>query len=121
MPDQTRKAWIPLRRSELGTLVLVSQNQDIPRLLEMTAQFAREAFNIDDEALTKFYFSNVPYRFVAEGSERLAAYFYAWIPDRIRDFFKGKCERDDCTASRICKRPGCVCTKSILSSTWTCR
>ena len=121
MPDQTRNDWVPLRPSELGTLVLVSENGDVPRLLQMTVQYASETFNFDDEELTKFYFSKVPYAFVAEGRERLAAYSYAWIPKGIRDFFKGKCGGEDCTASRICRRPGCVCMPSKFSSVWKCR
>jgi hypothetical protein len=121
MPDQTRNDWVPLRPSELGTLVLVSENGDVPRLLQMTVQYASERFVFDDEDLTKFYFSNVPFAFVAEGRERLAAYSYAWIPEVVHDFFKGKCGREDCTASRICRRPGCVCTPSKISSAWKCR
>jgi hypothetical protein len=130
MPDQTRNDWVPLQRSELGTLVLVSENRDVPQLLRMTGivlteppgtdQYASETFNFDDEELTKFYFSKMPYAFVAEGRERLAAYSYAWIPEG-RDFFKGKCGGEDCTASRICRRPGCVCTPSKFSSAWKCR
>jgi hypothetical protein len=121
MSDQTRNDWLPLLASELGTLVLVSENRDVPRLLQLTVQYPSETFNYDAEELTKFYFSNVPYGFVAEGSERLTAYSYAWIPERIRDFFRGKCGGKDCTASRICRRPGCVCTPSKFSSVWKCR
>jgi len=120
MPDQTRNDWIPLQPSELGTLVLVSQEGDIPGLLQIV-QYAGETFNFDDEELTKFYFSKVPYEFVAENRRRLAAYSYAWIPERIRDFFKGKCGGEDCTESQICRRPGCVCTQSKFSSAWKCR
>ena len=72
MPDQTRNDWVPLLPSELGTLVLVSEKDDVPRLLQIV-QYASEAFSLD-EGLTKFYFSKVLYAFVAEGSERLAAY-----------------------------------------------
>ena len=121
MPDQTRTDWLPLQPSELGTLVLVSENGDIPLLLQMSVQYPGEKFNFDDEELTKFYFSNVPYGFVAERREWLAAYSYAWIPERIGNFFRGRCGGEDCTASRTCRRPGCICTPSKLSSTWKCR
>ncbi len=121
MPDQTRNDWIPSRPDELGTLVVVSEPQDAPGLRPLTTQFATQTFNFDDEPLTKFYFSDVPYGLVAESSQRLAAYSYAWIPKGIRDLFTGKCSGQDCTESRECVRPGCVCKKSMFSSAWKCR
>ncbi len=121
MTDQTRKDWIPLKPSELGTLALVSKNEDIPRLLQIASQYASETFRFDDEELTKFYFFEVPYAFLVENHEPLAAYFYVWIPGQIRDSFKGTCGGEDCAGSRICRRPGCVCTQSKLSGAWKCR
>jgi len=122
MPDQTRRDWIPSNITEVGTLVLVSANESVPQLLPMFVNFAApSSFNFSDDPVTKFYFSNVPYVFVAESGARLSAYSYAWIPKGIRDFFIGKCGGEDCTESKVCVRPGCICTPKILSNGRTCR
>jgi len=121
MPDQTRTDWIPRELQALGTLVLISEQEGIPSLIDITRQFSSETFRTTDEDLTKFYFSEVPYSFVTEYVAALAAYSYVWIPEGIRNFFKGICRGEDCTASQSCVRPGCVCKQSLLSKKWKCR
>jgi hypothetical protein len=121
MPDQTRPEWIGDYNAD-GTLVIVAEGTAAPGLLQFIPNApAQQFFFDDDEGLIKYYFSNVTYGFVSERSERFSPFYYAWIPGWIRDIFVGKCDRKDCSTSKICVRPGCICTRGRITGSWRCR
>jgi len=121
MPDQTREEWRFSKPAELGTLVAVTENDRTQSLLTLMRGFAEQNFIFEDEPITKFYFGAVPYVFVLQNSSLLDEFAFAWIPDFIRELFRGRCAGDDCEASKYCVRPGCICKKSIITGKYKCR
>jgi hypothetical protein len=120
MPDQTRREWRS-ESSAKGTLVVVSETGLSGVLLELAQRILPQQFVDDEEGLVKYYFTNIAYGLVMERSEQLVSFYYAWVPDWIRDIFVGKCDRKDCSASKICVRPGCICAPGKITGKLRCR
>lgn len=121
MPDQTRSEWIGDYSAD-GTLVIVAERAAAPHLREFIPNTPSQRFVFEDGGgFIKYYFPSISYGFVTERSERLSPFYYTWIPAWIRDVFIGKCDRTDCSKSKACVRPGCICTPGKVTGSWRCR
>lgn len=107
MSDQSHQEW--KEDSSKGTLVVLSDDGESAYLAALTGSYSNQRFDYPDERkLVKFYFQEVEGSFVRSQIGELSKFEWTWIPDKVKDLFRGACS-GDCSVSRTCAKPGCLC------------
>ena len=117
MTDQTKKEWLAsVRGDHLGTLVLVTRDLQNATVLKLISSYEIQSFRSEGEGLTKLYISNVPHGLIR--TLELSRIDFDWLAKILKPI-KRICASHDCTASKICVTPGCICTE-VATNSWKC-